>query len=402
MDLKNLRPTRAEINLDNLEHNVREIKRIVKPNTAICTVVKADGYGHGAFNISKTVLSSGASYLAVAILDEAIELRQKGIKAPILVLGYTPEDQFNIVIENEITQTIFSLRSAEILSRYATLYNKTARVHIKLDTGMSRLGFQAELSSIPFIEKIFRLDGLRVEGIYTHFAKADEADKSFTKEQFRKFIEITKILKNRGFNAPLLHAANSAALIDLTHMHLQMVRPGIILYGIYPSNKVNKKKIKLKPVMSFRTRVAHIKTLSRGRAVSYGGTYVTTRQSIIATLPVGYADGYARSLSSRAEVLIKGQRAPVIGRICMDQCMVDVTDVHGSVEPGEDVVLFGEMGKEKISAEEIAEMIGTIGYEVVCSISKRVPRVYIKEQNIIKIKQAPQYTSFDLLKQMTS
>ncbi|MDI3535489.1 MAG: alanine racemase [Thermosediminibacterales bacterium] len=386
MDLSHIRPTRVEINLDNLKHNLREIRRITSPNARICAVVKADGYGHGALKIASTALSFGASYLAVAVIDEAIELRQKGVEAPILILGYTPEKQFNEIIEYDITQTVYSLKSTLLLAEQAKRYRKKARIHIKLDTGMSRLGFQAEPASIPVIEKLFLIEGLEVEGIFTHFAKADEEDKKFTEEQYQRFINVVSILEKDGYKIPIKHAANSAAIIELPYTHLDMVRPGIILYGLYPSKEVDKTKIHIKPVMSFKTRISHVKTLGPGRAISYGGTFVTQRKSIIATLPVGYADGYSRLLSSRAQVLVKGHRAPVVGRICMDQCMVDITDIPGGAEVGNEVVLFGEMGNNRITVDEIADVIGTINYEVVCGVSRRVPRVYINDEKVVDIK----------------
>lgn len=386
MDLQHLRPTRAEISLDNLEHNLKEIRSATAPTARICAVVKADGYGHGALEVAQTALACGASYLAVAILDEALQLREQGIKAPILILGFTPEEQFDRIVEHDIIQTVYNLKSAQLLSQEAKKQGKKAKIHIKLDTGMSRIGFQAEPSALCEIKKLFALEGLEVEGIFTHFAKADEKDKTFTHEQFKKFTTVVDALEKDGFHIPIKHTANSAAIMELPDTHLGMVRPGIILYGLYPSAELDRSRIRLKPVMSLKTRVSHVKKLGRGRSISYGGTFVTRRESLIATLPVGYADGYSRLLSSRAHVLIKGQRAPVVGRVCMDQCMVDVTDIKGGVEPGQDVVLFGSMGSETISADEIAKIIGTINYEVVCAVARRVPRVYFKDGKILKVK----------------
>jgi len=386
LDIPYIRPTRVEINLDNLKHNLNEVRRVTSADVKICAVVKADGYGHGALETAKIALAGGASYLAVAILDEALELRRAGIKAPILILGFTPEEYFDTIVEQDITQSIYTFESAKYLSEAAQKQRKTAKVHIKLDTGMNRLGFQAGSSAVQEIEKIFKLKGLYIEGIFTHFSKADEVDPSFTKMQFERYLSVVSSLEQAGYNIPIRHTANSAAIMQYPETHLDMVRPGIILYGLYPSNEVAKGKLNLKPVMSFKTKVSHVKSIAAGRAISYGGTYITKRQSIIATLPVGYADGYFRLLSSRASVIIKGQRAPIVGRICMDQCMVDVTDVKGGVNVGEDVVLFGEMGNEAVSADEIARLLGTINYEVVCAVSKRVPRIYTVSGNIVKIK----------------
>lgn len=386
MDCQYLRPTRAEINLDNLEYNFQGIRKITPDSTKICAIVKADAYGHGAVEIAKTVLGSGASYLGVAILDEAMELRKSGIKAPVLILGFTPEDQFDKIVEHNITQTIFSLESAIKLSNEAVKQKKKAKVHIKLDTGMSRIGFPAEEYIIPKIKKLFTLPGLDIEGVFTHFARADERDKSFTEKQLKIYRCMVSFLTQSGFHIPILHVANSAALMEMPHSHFDMVRPGIILYGMYPSQEVSRENLKLKPVMSLKTKIAHIQTLSKGKAISYGGTYVTQRQSTIATLPIGYADGYFRLLSSKGQVLVKGQRAPVVGRICMDQCMIDITDIKGSVIPGEDVVLFGDSGEDRILADDLANIVGTINYEVTCAISRRVPRVYIREGKVEKVK----------------
>lgn len=385
-DLSNIRPTWAEIDLDNLRHNILEIQRITSSHTKLCAIVKADGYGHGAVEVAREALACKASYLGVALLDEALELRGDGITSPILILGFTPESQFDTIIEHDITQTIYNLESAVILSEKAVKRNKKAKVHIKIDTGMSRIGFCPDTSSVSQIRKLFSLKGLEVEGIFTHFARADERDRSVTYEQFRVLTETVNAIEESGYKIPIKHAANSSGILEYPNTHLNMVRPGIILYGLYPSDEVTKSRISLKPLMNLKTRVSHVKVLPRGRAISYGGTYVTQRQSLIATLPIGYADGYPRLLSSRSQVLIKGQRAPILGRICMDQCMVDVTDIKGDVEPGEEVVLIGSEGGDKISVEEIAKLAGTINYEITCGISKRVPRVYIRDGKIRKIK----------------
>lgn len=386
MSIQCINPTRAEINLDNLKHNLAMVRKIISPKTKICAVLKADGYGHGAFEVAQIAENAKISYLAVATLDEALYLRQKGIKIPILILGFTPVYQFDKIIEQNITQTVFDFESAKDLSFLAKKQGKKAKVHIKLDTGMGRLGFPVEPSTISEIIKILKLEGLEVEGLFTHFARADEKDKNYTKKQFNDFLLVANRLKKLGFSIPIKHVANSAAIIDCPETNLDMVRPGIMLYGLYPSDKVNKDKVKLKPVMTLKTKIAYVKSLSKGKSVSYGGTFVTKRQSLIATLPIGYADGYFRALSSKASVLVNGQRAPVIGRICMDQCMVDVTDIKGSVKKGDDVVILGAMEQEKILAEQLAHLAGTINYEVICSIGKRVPRVYIENGKIAKIK----------------
>jgi alanine racemase len=382
MDVEHLRPTRAEIDLGNLEHNFKQIRRIISPKAKICAVVKAEAYGHGAFEVAQSLISCGVFCLSVAVIDEAIELRQNGIKAPILILGFTPEDQFDKIIEHDIIQTVYSTKSARILSEAAANKGKKVKVHIKLDTGFNRIGYQLDDSSLNEIKKLFELKNLQIEGIYTHFARADEADNVFTMEQFRKFMTIVDILEGDGFDIPIRHTANSAAIIEFPYTHLDMVRPGIILYGLYPSEKINTSRINLKPVMSVKTKVSNIKTLPKGKSIN---SFITNRQSIIATLPVGYADGYSRRLSNKAEVLINGQRVPVVGRICIDECMVDVTDITSGVQVGDDAVLFGSMGNQVISVEELAMKMGTINYEVICAISMRVPRIYIKDGKIIKV-----------------
>ena len=385
-ELLNIRPTWAEIDLDNLRYNFAEIKKAISQNAKLCAVVKADGYGHGAFEVAEVAIASGASYLAVAFLDEAVELRQKGIKIPILILGFTPSAQFDTIIEYDITQTIYNVESAKILSEKALKQNKKAKVHIKLDTGMSRIGFQTDEASIGQIKEIGKLQGLEVEGIFTHFAKADEKDSSATYQQFQSFTNAVNAIENDSLKIPIKHVANSAAIISYPQTHLDMVRPGIIIYGMYPSKEVPREKVRLKPVMSLKTRIAHVKSVPKGKAISYGGTYITQRQSLIATLPIGYADGYSRLLSSKAHVLVNGQRAPIVGRICMDQCMIDVTDVKEEVMQGDEVILIGSYGNESISAEDLADIIGTINYEITCGISKRVPRVYISGGKVSKVK----------------
>ncbi|MGB9976824.1 alanine racemase [Thermovenabulum sp.] len=382
---ESLRPTRAEILLDNLKHNINEVLRVKNKNSKFCAVVKADAYGHGAFEVSRVALSMGAEYLAVAFLDEALALRREGVRAPILILGFTPEDQFDKIIENNITQTVFSVEMAEKLSLKAAQMGKTVKIHIKLDTGMGRIGFLADSPIISEIERVFELPGIEVEGIFTHFARADEKDKGFTFEQFYKFMDVVGRLENKGYRIPIKHAANSAAIIDLPETHLDMVRAGIMLYGCYPSDEVDKEKVKLKPVMSFKTKIAHLKELEKGKPVSYGGTFITQRRSRIATLPAGYADGYFRLLSSKGEVFVKDKRAKVVGRVCMDQCMVDVTGIEG-LKVGDDVELFGDGKNNGVTADEVAKIIGTISYEVLCAVSKRVPRVYIEDGKIIKVK----------------
>ncbi|MDK2918512.1 MAG: alanine racemase [Candidatus Petromonas sp.] len=381
--IKGLRPVWAEINLDNLAHNIREVKRVVKPDILITAVIKADGYGHGAVQIGKTLLKNGADRFAVATLSEAIQLRKSYSDVPILILGYTPIESAEEVIKFNIIQTIYTYDQAEAFSKKAEKMSKIAKLHIKIDTGMSRLGMRVEDKTIAKIKKIADLPNVFVEGIFTHFAVADEEDKSFTHRQIERFNYICEGLQKQGVNIPIKHVSNSAAIIDLPEVNLDMVRAGIILYGLYPSNEVNKDSVKLKQVMSLKARISHVKELEEGRGVSYGLIYTTDKKTRIATLPIGYADGYTRMLTGKAEVLVKGKKVPVVGRICMDQCMIDVTGID--VERGDEVVLFGSDGENSISIDEVAKKLGTINYEVVCMISKRVPRVYVEKGKVVKV-----------------
>jgi len=369
------RPVWAEIDLKAVAHNVREIREITSPTAQLMAVVKADGYGHGAYQIAKVALANGAKRLAVAILNEGLELRKQGIEVPILVLGYTPEEQAEIIVENDIIQTIFSLPLAQALSQAAGKLNKKVKVHIKLDTGMGRVGLLPE-EAVDFIKQAMALPNLEVEGMFTHFAVADETDKEYTQEQFAKFQGVLEKLEQEGITLPFYHVANSATIIDLPEMHLNMVRPGIILYGLYPSSDVLKEKIELQPALTLKTKIGYLKRVKEGTSISYGRRYIAPEERIIATLPIGYADGFTRLFFAKGEVLVKGQRAPLVGRVCMDQCMIDVTDIP-EVRVGEEVVLIGKQGEGNIPVEELAEKIGTINYEIVCMIGKRVPRVYL-------------------------
>ncbi|RKD30070.1 alanine racemase [Thermohalobacter berrensis] len=383
--LEKVRPVWAEINLDNLIHNLNEVKRIVKEGTLITAVVKADAYGHGSIMAAKTFLENGADRLAVATLSEAIELRNNGINAPILILGYTPTSQAEEVVSNNIIQTVYTFEHAKKISKAAKKLDKTGKIHIKIDTGMSRIGFKPNESTINDIIKITELDNIEIEGIFSHFAVADEKDKTFTEKQFQKFNWLVESLEDKGIVIPIKHISNSAATIDLPDYNLNMVRPGIMLYGLYPSDEVNKEKVKLKPAMTLKTHISHVKQVSEGTGVSYGLTFTTDKKSTIGTLPIGYADGFTRLLSNKTEVAIKGKRAPIIGRICMDQSMVDLTDIE-RVKPGDEVIIMGDGKDNSPHIDEIAKILGTINYEVVCMVSRRVPRVYIKNDKIVCIK----------------
>ena len=381
---RHLRPVWAEIDLDNLAHNLQEIKRLSKSKEIIATV-KADAYGHGALDIAPTLLANGATRLAVAVVNEAVELRRGGIDCPIMVLGFTPDSLIDSILKYDIEQTVYTYDLAEKISKMAIEKNKIAKIHIALDTGMGRIGFTPEEKSLNQVYKISKLPNIIIEGLFSHFSTADAYDKSYTNMQFEKFNWFYDKLKEKGVKINIRHIANSAAIIDLPETHLEGVRPGIILYGYYPSEEVSKDKIKLKPVMTLKTNIVHLKEMDQGQYISYGRAFQTRRPSIIATLPVGYADGYTRLLFNKAKVIINGSFAPVVGRICMDQCMVDVTDI-GEVKVGDEVILMGEYKNLKMTADEIAELLGTINYEITCMISKRVPRVYIKDGEVIKIR----------------
>ena len=375
----------AEIDLDAIAHNVREIRRITGKRAEIMAAVKADAYGHGVMETVRTMLDNGVTRLAVSMLDEAIQLRKLGINVPILILSYTDPVRAEEIILNEVTQTVFSHDLAKALSAAAVRLNRDVKIHVKVDTGMTRVGFMPGYSAVKNILEISRLPRVIIEGLFTHFASADENDKSYTHMQFEKFMSICSELGRVGVHIPVKHVCNSAGIIEFPEMHLDMVRPGIILYGLYPSREVDSHKISLKPAMTLKADVILVKDVEEGTCISYGRTFKTSRKSRIATLPIGYADGYTRLLSSKGRVLIHGREAPVVGRICMDQCMVDVTDLDAEVKTGDEAVLFGRQGDAFISVEEVAADIGTINYEVVCIIGKRIPRVYLKDGKICNV-----------------
>lgn len=375
----------VEVNLDAITHNLKEIRRITNKNAAICGVVKADAYGHGFLEVAKTLIKNGVTYLAVSMLDEALQLRKEGIDTPILILSYTDPIRCDEIVLNNITQTVFSYDLAKSLSMSAQKLNKYVKIHIKIDTGMGRVGFQTGYSSIKNIIDICKLPNLIVEGIFTHFASADEADKSYTYMQFEKFMNICDELKRVGILIPIKHVCNSAGIMEFPNMHLDMVRPGIILYGMYPSDEVDKTKLNLIPAMSLKANITHVKDVEPDTCISYGRIFKTNRPSKIITIPIGYADGYLRSLTGKTRILVNEQFAPIVGKICMDQCMADVTDIKGDISCGQQVVLIGKQGNSKITMEEIAEKLGTVNYEVSCIIGKRVPRFYISGGKIYSV-----------------
>lgn len=366
----------AEVDVKAIIHNYKQIRSSIPKYTQIMSIVKADGYGHGAVEVAQILEKQGVNYFAVAIANEGAELRKAGVTTPILVLGYTPAADIPILIENDLTQTIFSYEMAKYISYEASKIGKKVKVHIKIDTGMGRIGFIPHPTSIQEIVDINQLPNIEMEGVFTHFSSADEADTTYTKQQCSIFHGFLKELREVGIEFPIIHAANSAAVITHHEAHLNMVRLGIALYGYYPSKEVVSDTLNLIPAMSLKTQVVHVKELPEGQSIGYGRKYVTTKNTRIATIPIGYADGYSRGLSNKGRVLIRGEHAPVIGNICMDQFMVDVTHIN-YVNVGDEVVVFGKQGDKEISVDQIADVLGTINYEIICMIGKRVPRIYI-------------------------
>ena len=374
----------AKIDLDALKYNVDGIKRCKAENAMLMGVIKADAYGHGSKVFAHELEQMGFDWFAVATADEGIELRRDGIRKPILVLGYSCEDQYPEMAAWDITPTIYSFDMAKAFDAAAEAAGKTADIHIKIDTGMSRIGFLPGEESLAEIEKIHGLKHLRIQGMFTHFACADMRDKTHVGHQIEKFHRMVDGVQKRGIPVEIFHCSNSASIMELPSEHMNMVRAGIILYGLYPSHEMAEERLPLRPVMSLYSHVVHIKDVPEGVTVGYGATYTTKHPTRIGTIPVGYADGYPRALSNRASVLIRGRRAPIIGRVCMDQFMVDVTDIP-AVSVGDVVTLVGRDGTEEISVEEISEMAGSFNYEFVCDVSRRVPRVYVKDGEPVSI-----------------
>lgn len=376
--METLRPrVAAEVDLKAIKHNYKQIKNHLAKNVEIMAVIKADGYGHGALKLADVYLEEGVSRFAVATADEGIELRRHGVKLPILVLGYTPKSDLRRLVENHLTATVYSYEVAEYVNEIGESLKVKADIHIKVDTGMGRIGFRYNEESIEEVKKISKLPFINIEGLFTHFSTADEEQTAYTHKQWELFNAFINDLKKEGINPPTIHAANSAAIMCHDYTHLNMVRPGIILYGHYPSDYLEKKVLDLKPAMTLKSQVVHIKELDEGEYIGYGRKFCTHQKTKIATIPIGYADGYSRCLSGKARVLIHGQYAPVIGNICMDQCMVDVSHIE-DVAIEDEVVIFGRQQENEIAVEELAGLLGTISYEVICMIGKRVPRTYIE------------------------
>jgi alanine racemase len=365
--------TKAEVDLGALAYNYRQLRQLVPLSVKFLAVVKADAYGHGAIPVSKKLEELNTDFLGVATVQEGVELRNGGIKKPILVLSGIYHEEVEEVLDYQLTPIVYRLEIAEALSAAANTRGKNIPVHIKVDTGMGRIGVLFE-EAPAFVNRVRRLENLEIEGIASHLSTADEGNSSFAAEQLKRFFRTIEEIKKLGIDPPFCHIANSAALVNLPAAHFTMVRPGIMLYGSYPSPSL-KDKVSLRQVMSWKSRIADLKKVPAGWPISYGRAFVTQRPSLIAAIPVGYADGYNRLLSNRGEVMIKGRRTPVVGRVCMDWTMVDVTDIPGA-EVGDEVVLIGSQLGHEITPEEMGRWIGTISYEILCAVGKRVQRIY--------------------------
>jgi alanine racemase len=368
------RPTRVEIYLDAIAHNIREVRKIVGGRTKIMAVVKDDGYGHGAIEVARVAQQQGVEYLAVAIPEEGVELRQAGISLPILVLSQILPQNARIICKYDLSQTVCTVELARALSAEAQKFGKMTNVHIKVDTGMRRIGVLPE-EVVSFIREISKLGGISIEGIFTHLSEAGGKSRVFTDLQITKFNKVIIDLEQSGIRIPCRHVANSAGILNFPSSYFDLVRPGIMLYGLYPSKEISI-LANLKPAMSFKTAIVYLKTVPSGTSIGYDRTFTTHRESIIATLPVGYGDGYSYLLSNKGEVLVRGKRAPIVGKVCMDMTMIDVSNIPG-VQIGDEAVLFGRKGCEKLPVDEVAFNTDVINYVVVCNISKRVPRIYM-------------------------
>ena len=371
----NIRPTRAEIDLAALRHNVQQI-RTLAPNANVLAVVKANAYGHGAVQISRALESEDVALLGVALVEEGIELRHAGVKKPILVLGGAYEGGYDLLVQHGLIPTIFRVDHLHKLDQAAKAQGRTVDAHVKVDTGMGRIGLlpgQVE----PFLREAKKVHHVRLDGLLSHFANADLADAEHTTKQIQRFRDALKQVRSHGFNPSFRHLSNSAGVLDRPEvrdgLELNLVRPGIMMYGLSPAAWL-KDRVQLRPVLSWKTAVTHVKRVEQGTPISYGSTWVAQRESVIATLPVGYADGFSRDYSNTGEVLIRGQRAKIAGRVCMDMTLIDVTDVPG-VEVGDEVALIGQQGNERITADDLARLSQTIHYEVLCAVGARVPRI---------------------------
>ena len=377
--MKKFERVKAVVSLDAIAHNFAEMKKNIAKGTKIVAVIKADGYGHGAEAIARLIEDYDYIWgFAVATPEEALQLRTFGVKKTILILGIVFEEYFTQMIAKEIRLTVCTYEMAQKLSEEAQRQGRDVHIHIGLDTGMSRIGFADRQESVEEIKKISQLPNLKIEGMFTHFARADETDRSPAIDQLNRYLNFAKLLEDAGIQIPMKHCSNSAGIIRVPEANLNAVRAGITIYGIYPSNEVERDIVKLIPAMELKSHISYIKTVEPGAAFSYGGTFTAKKEMKVATIPVGYADGYPRSLSNKGWVLIRGKKAPILGRVCMDQFMVDITKIPDA-KAGDEVTLIGKDGKEFISIEKFGDLSGRFSYEFACDISKRVPRVYIKD-----------------------
>ena len=372
------------INLDAVYNNIDNLKANVKKGTNFIAVIKTDGYGHGAVPIAKVIEEQVAAY-GVATLDEAVNLRMHGLSKPIFIIGYTHNSQFEKLVENNCRCTIFTKEAAKELSETAIRLKKNANIHLKIDTGMSRIGFKDNEESVKIIDEISKMPGLVIEGIFTHFYASDEIDKKPAGIQYDRFVKFIRRLEEKGINIPIKHCSNSAAIMDLDEFNMGYVRAGIAMYGLMPSEDIQNKSIILQPALEWKSHIIFVKDIEEGTGVSYGNTFVADKPMKIATIPIGYGDGYSRALSNKGYVLIRGKKAPILGRVCMDQFMVDVTDID-DVCIDDEVTLIGKDGKYEITAQEVGTMAGSFNYEVVCDISKRIPRIYFKDGKVVCTK----------------
>lgn len=371
----------VKVHLDHIADNMEAMRKKLAPGTKMIGVVKTDAYGHGAVAVAKTIDRFAAGY-AVAEAEEAFELRRGGITKPILILGPAPESQYEDIIKQEICQAVFDLRRAERLSDKAAVLGKKAKIHIAVDTGMSRIGYLPSGQAAEEIRQISHLPGIEIEGMFTHFARADETDKGPAYRQLEKFCEFAARVRALGVEIPICHCSNSAGIVEMKEANLDAVRAGITMYGLYPSDEVDRKAIILKPAMELKSFITYIKEIGPETEISYGGTFKSEAAMKIATVSIGYGDGYPRSLSGRGQVIVKGRRVPILGRVCMDQLMIDVTGLD-DIREGDEVTLLGRDGQEEITMEELAELSGGFHYEIPCLISKRVPRLYVSGESIV-------------------
>ena len=368
----------ATVNLNNIRYNIEQVSKRIAKGTGIMAVIKADGYGHGAVAVARTLAGMDSVWgYAVATIDEAMEIVHIGCEKPILILGYVPPSMYGLAVTNGIRIPVFDLHSASKINAVAGQLGMKCKVHIKVDTGMGRIGIEPSDRGLEFVRQVSLMGNLEIEGIFTHFARADEKDKKNALHQAKLFKDFTAKLEDEGIHIPLKHCSNSAAIIDMPDLHMDIVRSGIITYGLWPSDEVDKHNIDLKPAMEIKSAVIYIKDIEKGTPVSYGGTYVAEKTTRVATVSIGYADGFPRSLSNKGIVLIKGKRYHVIGRVCMDQLMVDI-EMNDEISVGDVVTIVGRDGDEEITMDEFAALSDRINYEAVCDIGKRVPRVYTR------------------------